>query len=103
MSPTSQQVGTGRSKPRRTRSGRSGASGSGTVVRLGARGWTPRIPSSRMSLRTRYSVTPGKRGATSASSVRAPGIPRAASCSPRTASRAAAHGSLSERGLRSHA
>ena len=53
MSPTSQQVGTGRSKARPTRSGRAGAAGSGTVVRLDARGCTPRIPSSRMSSRVR--------------------------------------------------
>lgn len=53
MSPTSFTVGTGLSKSRRMRSGRAGASGSGTVVRLEVRGCTPRIPSSRMSLRTR--------------------------------------------------
>ena len=53
MSPQSTVVGAGGSKSRRARSGLAGAPGSGTVVRLRAFGTTPRIPSSRMSLRTR--------------------------------------------------
>lgn len=53
MSPTSTVVGTGGSKRLRTRSGREGASGSGTVAAFPAFLTTPRIPGSRMSLRTR--------------------------------------------------
>ena len=53
MSPTSTVVGTGGSKRLRTRSGREGASGSGTVVAFPAFLAAPRIPSSRMGPHTR--------------------------------------------------
>ena len=52
MSPHSTVVGTGGLNRLRTRSGRAGAPGSGTVVRLAARGRKPRTPSSRMLFRT---------------------------------------------------
>ena len=45
-------------KSRRTRSGLGFVFGSGIVVRFLALGVQPRIPSSRISLRTRYRVNP---------------------------------------------
>ena len=60
MSPTGFVVGTGHEKSRLMRSGRSGASGSGTVVLFEALGQMPRIPSSDMHLRTRQGVVPAK-------------------------------------------
>ena len=58
MSPTGFVVGTGHEKSRLMRSGRSGASGSGTVVLFEALGQMPRIPSSDMHFRTRQGVVP---------------------------------------------
>ena len=60
MSPTSFVVGTGPGKSLPMRSGRAGASLSGTVVLLEAFGQMPRIPSSDMHFRTRQGVVPAK-------------------------------------------
>lgn len=61
MSPTGLVVGTGLEKPLPMRSGRAGASLSGTVVPLEALGRMPRIPSSDMHFRTRQGVVPARR------------------------------------------
>ncbi len=58
MPATSFAVGTGHEKSRPMRSGRSGASGSGTVVLFEALGQMPRMPSSDMHFRTRQRVVP---------------------------------------------
>jgi hypothetical protein len=58
MSPTGLVAGTAAVKSLLMRSGREAASAAGIVVRFFARGWMPDTPSSRMHLRTRYSVAP---------------------------------------------
>ena len=93
MSPTSTAEGTGGRSRLRTRSGRPGAPGSGTVVTFLAFCTTPRMPSSRMSFRTRWSVRPMPRAASRTRTVRAPNRPPEASQHAMTASRASAHGS----------
>jgi hypothetical protein len=61
MSPTGLVVGTGLEKSLPMRSGRAGASLSGTVVLLEALGRMPRIPSLDMHFRTRQGVVPARR------------------------------------------
>ena len=61
MPPTDLVVGTGSGKSLPMRSGRAGASLSGTVVLLEALGQMPRIPRSDMHFRTRQGAVPAKR------------------------------------------
>lgn len=60
MPPTGSVVGTGPGKSLPMRSGRAGASLSGTVVLLEAFGQMPRIPGPDMHFRTRQGTVPAK-------------------------------------------
>lgn len=82
-------MGTGLVKSRRTRSGRGLAFGSGMVVRFLALGVQPRIPSSRISLRTLYRVNPENSLGRKHFTNRKPNLRSDSSHTRRTASRSA--------------
>ena len=89
MPPTSLQVGTGLVKSRRTRSGLGSALGSGIAVRLRRFGVQPRMPSPRISLRTRYGVNPENSAGREHSANLAPNLRSDSSQTRPTASRSA--------------
>lgn len=93
MSPTSLVQGTAAVKSRLIRSGLDGAPSSGTVVLFLELGATPRMPSSRISLRTRYSVARSCSAGSIARSILAPNVRSDSTHSRLTHSRSPDHGS----------
>ena len=75
MSPTKRTPGRSAVKSRLSRSGRVTTSSAGIVVRFLERGWIPKIPASRMILRTRPSDAAIPRRDNSASTRRNPFTP----------------------------